>query len=152
MREIFRKLYYLFFPIILGSLVGIIIKDYVDYGSLIKPSFSPPKIIFPIMWSIIYLLMGVSYYLIKKDYKDNKEIRNAYYAQLFVNLLWSIIFFVFKLRFFSIIWILLLLILVFNLYISIKSLNKISSYLLIPYIIWITFATYLTIGIYVLNR
>ena len=105
------------------------------------------------MWSIIYLLMGISYYLYKRDYNvNNKVVRNSYYSQLFVNLLWTIIFFVLKLRFIAIIWILLLLIFVVNLFSVFKKFNKISAYLNIPYILWVIFATYLTIGIYILNR
>ena len=150
MKEKFKSLFYIFLPIILGSIVGFITRKYIDYNELAKPPLSPPKYLFPIMWSIIYILMGISYYLIKKI-TDSYKIRNAYYIQLFVNLLWSIIFFVFKFRFLSVIWILLLLILIFNLYTLIKPFNKLSGYLLIPYIIWVVFATYLTIGIYILN-
>lgn len=153
MKEKFKKLFYIFFPIIIGSIIGFLTKDYIDYSSLNRPPLSPPKIIFPIMWSIIYLLMGISYYLYKKDYPvNNKIVRNSYYSQLFVNLLWTIIFFVFKLRFIAIIWILILLIFVINLYSVFKKFNKLSAYLNIPYILWVMFATYLTIGIYILNR
>lgn len=153
MKEKLKNLFYIFFPLIVGGIVGFLTKDYIDYSSLDKPPLSPPKIIFPVMWSIIYLLMGISYYLYKRDYNvNNKVVRNSYYSQLFVNLLWTIIFFVLKLRFIAIIWILLLLIFVVNLFSVFKKFNKISAYLNIPYILWVIFATYLTIGIYILNR
>lgn len=153
MKEKLKNLFYIFFPLIVGGIVGFLTKDYIDYSSLDKPTLSPPKIIFPVMWSIIYLLMGISYYLYKRDYNvNNKVVRNSYYSQLFVNLLWTIIFFVLKLRFIAIIWILLLLIFVVNLFSVFKKFNKISAYLNIPYILWVIFATYLTIGIYILNR
>ena len=153
MKEKLKNLFYIFFPLIVGGIVGFLTKDYIDYSSLDKPPLSPPKIIFPVMWSIIYLLMGISYYLYKRDYNvNNKVVRNSYYSQLFVNLLWTIIFFVLKLRFIAIIWILLLLIFVVNLCGVFKKFNKISAYLNIPYILWVIFATYLTIGIYILNR
>lgn len=153
MKEKLKNLFYIFFPLIVGGMVGFLTKDYIDYSSLDKPPLSPPKIIFPVMWSIIYLLMGISYYLYKRDYNvNNKVVRNSYYSQLFVNLLWTIIFFVLKLRFIAIIWILLLLIFVVNLFSVFKKFNKISAYLNIPYILWVIFATYLTIGIYILNR
>ena len=83
-----RKLFYIFLPIVLGSIIGFITKNSIDYNTLVKPPLSPPSIIFPIMWSILYILMGISYYIYRK-YNDNKIL---YYAQLFVNLLWSIIF------------------------------------------------------------
>lgn len=146
-----KKLFYLFFPIIIGSIVGFITKDYIDYSSLIKPPLSPPKILFPIIWSIIYLLLGISYYLFKKNTGDYKSIDFIYYIQLIVNYLWSFIFFVWKLRFLATIWIIILLLLILVLYKAYYNKSRISSYLLIPYIIWTTFATYLTIGIYILN-
>lgn len=145
-----KKLFYLFFSIIIGCIVGFVIKNYIDYSTFVKPPFSPPKIIFPIMWSIIYVLLGISYYLYKKNI-DNNEIDFIYYLQLIVNYLWSFIFFAWKLRFFAIIWIIILLILVIILYKSYLTKYKISAYLLIPYIMWNIFATYLTIGIYILN-
>lgn len=146
-----KKIFYLFFPIMIGSIIGFVINKYIDYSILIKPPLSPPKLLFPIMWSIIYLLLGISYYLYKKNSIDNKKINYIYYIQLIVNYLWSFIFFVWKLRFVAIIWIIILLILVINLYRLYYSKYKISAYLLIPYIIWTMFATYLTIGIYILN-
>lgn len=140
----------LFLPIILGSIVGVIINGFIDYNELIKPPFAPPKILFPIAWSIIYLLMGIAYYLYRKHYNDKKTII-IYCAQLIMNLLWSIIFFIFKLRLLSVIWILILDILVIILIKKYLSTNKTSAYLMIIYIIWILFATYLNIGIYILN-
>lgn len=142
-----KKLFYIFFPLVLGSIVGIFINNNIDYNSLSKPPLSPPGIIFPIMWTILYLLMGISYYIYRK-YNDNKLI---YYVQLFVNILWTIIFFNLKLRLLGVFWIILLLILIIILYKQFNKYNKLSSYLLIPYIIWVIFATYLTIGIYILN-
>ena len=148
MKEKIKNIYYIFLPIILGSLVGFIINKNIDYTLLNRPPLSPPKILFPIMWSIIYILMGISYYLYRK--KTNEK-NTLYYIQLLVNLLWSIIFFIFKFRLLSIFWIVLLDILVYLLLMKFKKVNKLSAYLNIPYLIWILFATYLTIGIYILN-
>lgn len=140
----------IFFPIIIGGIVGIIIKDYIDYSFLERPPHSPPKLAFPIAWSILYLLIGISYYLYrKKDY--NKQTIKLYYTGLLFNSLWSIIFFVLKLRLISIIWIIALVILTILLFISYKKQNKISAYLLIPYLIWLIYATYINIGVYILN-
>lgn len=151
MKEIIKKVFYLFFPIVIGSIVAFIISNSIDYTSLIKPMLSPPKVIFPIMWSIIYLLMGLSYYLYKKDYDDICLVDIVYYIQLFVNALWSIIFFLCKARLVAIIWIIILDLLVILLIYLFYSKKKISAYLNIPYLAWILFATYLTIGIYILN-
>lgn len=145
-----RKLFYLFLPVVLGSLVGFIISGSINYNELIKPPLAPPSWLFPIMWTIIYLLMGISYYLLKQD-NDNDILSKIYYVQLGVNLLWSIIFFVFEARLFACIWIILLDVLVGLMIYWFTNTRKISGYLNILYMVWILFATYLTIGIYVLN-
>lgn len=146
-----KKLFYLFLPVVLGSIVGFIISGSIDYNELLKPPLSPPSWLFPVMWTIIYLLMGVSYYLLKNDGNDNECLSKLYYLQLGINLLWSIIFFLFKARFVACIWIVILDVLVGLLIYWFYSTKRISGILNILYMIWILFATYLTIGIYVLN-
>ncbi len=150
MKQWIKNLFYLFFPLLVGGLVSFLIKDAIDYTSLVKPFLAPPKLTFPIAWTLIYLLMGISYYLFKK--KDEDEVTSViYYLQLFVNALWSILFFLLKWRFISIVWILLLDMLVILLIYLFWQRKKISAFLNIPYLLWILFATYLTIGIYILN-
>lgn len=151
MKKFLHSLFYLFFPLIIGGIVALLIRNNIDYNILNKPIFAPPKIIFPIAWTIIYLLLGISYYLYKKDYKENSFTDKLYYFALLVNVLWSIIFFLWKLRFLAVLWIILLDILVITLLIIFFKKKPISAYLNIPYLIWILFATYLTIGIYFLN-
>lgn len=147
-----KKFSLLFTPVIGGSVVGLLIRNSIDYSSIIKPPLSPPSIMFPIAWSTIYLLLGVSYYLIKKDeIRTNKRLKVLYYTQLIVNYLWSIIFFIFKMRLFASAWIILLDILVILMIKEMRHEKRVSAYLNIPYLIWILFATYLTIGIYLLN-
>lgn len=151
MNNIIKNIFYIFLPVVLGGIIGFIISDYIDYNTLIKPPLAPPKILFPIAWSIIYLLMGISYYIFKKNEEDTKKEDFIYYLQLIVNLLWSIIFFILKTRLLASIWIIILDILViYIIYLFLKKV-KVSAYLNIPYLLWILFATYLTIGIYILN-
>ena len=151
MKKILRSLFYLFLPLLLGSLVGLLISNSIDYTELIKPPFAPPKIFFPIAWSIIYLLMGISWFLLnKKDLADADDAL-IYYSQLLINLLWSIIFFLFKWRFMAVIWIILLDIVVYYMLYLFSKKDKLTVYLNIFYALWITFATYLTIGIFMLN-
>lgn len=149
--KIIKNIFYLTLPILLGIAVGFLTRSSIDYNELIKPPLAPPGILFPIIWSIIYILMGISYYLYKKNSYNNKLIDIVYYLQLFVNITWSIIFFTLKLRFFSIIWIFLLIILVYTLITLFLQKYKLSAYLLIPYLIWCLFASYLNIGVYLLN-
>lgn len=139
-------------PVILGSLIGIITSNYMDYSMLQKPLLSPPGIVFPIVWTILYILMGVSYAILESNELLNKKINIIYYLQLFVNLLWSIFFFVLKWRLFSFFWILLLIVLVIIMIKEFFIKNKISGILQIPYLLWISFAAYLNIAIYLLNR
>lgn len=146
-----RKLFYLLFPVVLGSIVGFIISGSIDYNELIQPPLAPPSWLFPVMWTIIYLLMGASYYLIKTEDKELGIVDALYYVQLGVNLLWSVIFFIFKLRLLACIWIVLLDLLVGVMIYWFYNTKKISGYLNILYMFWILFATYLTIGIYILN-
>lgn len=145
-----KAIFTILFPTIVGIIIGIITSNSINYNNLIKPPLSPPGILFPIVWTILYLLMGISYYLVIKDNKDYKG-KKLYYIQLFVNALWSIIFFVLEWRFIAIIWIILLDILVILMIKSFYKESKLAVYLQIPYLLWILFATYLTIGIYILN-
>ena len=150
MNEKLKNIFYIFFPLIGGIIISFIINNSIDYQNLIKPPLSPPSILFPIVWSIIYILMGISFYIYKKS-NNNETTETIYYLQLVINYFWSIFFFVFKWYFFSIIWILLLDTIIILLLLRFNKENKISFYLNIPYIIWCIFATYLTIGIYLLN-
>jgi len=134
-------------PLVIGGIVALITMPFMDYKSLEQPLLSPPSILFPIIWTILYILMGVSAYLISK--KDNIPL--IYYVQLGVNALWSIIFFVFKLRLFAFIWIILLIILVVKMLFAFYKIDKKAAYLQIPYLLWIVFASYLNLGIYLLN-
>ncbi len=151
MKKHIINFFRLFLPIILGGITGFLIKDFIDFNSIIKPPLAPPSWLFPIAWSILYLLIGLAYYLYKKEFEEFSEIEIIYFLQLFFNYAWTIIFFILKWRFFSIIWIFILIGL--NILLTIKFLQKkkISGYLLTPYLLWLCFATYLNIGIYLLN-
>ena len=139
-------------PVIVGAIVGFITSNFIDYNSLQQPPFAPPSILFPIVWSILYVLMGVSYGILESNSLVDSEINSIYYGQLFVNALWSIFFFVLKWRFFAFLWILLLLVLVIIMIIRFYNKNKVAGLLQIPYLLWISFATYLNFAIYLLNR
>ncbi len=139
-------------PVVVGGIVGLIISGSIDYSSLKQPPLSPPSTLFPIVWSILYILMGISYGILDSNLLVDSGINSIYYLQLFVNALWSIFFFVFKWRFFSFLWILLLLALVVIMIIRFYRKNKTSGLLQIPYLLWILFATYLNLGVYLLNK
>lgn len=138
-------------PVIVGGIVGLIISGSIDYNSLQKPVLSPPSILFPIMWTILYILMGISYGILKSNNLTDSKINLIYYLQLFVNAMWSIIFFTLKFRLFAFIWIIILDILVIIMIIKFYNKNKLSGLLQIPYLLWILFASYLNLSIYLLN-
>ena len=136
----------------LGGIVALLISGFMDYNELNKPPLSPPGFIFGIVWTVLYILMGVSYgILASKDLVD-KSINTIYYLQLFVNLLWPIAFFIFKWRLFAFFWLLLLILLVIKMIIDFYKKNKLSAYLQIPYLLWCIFASYLNLGVYLLNK
>ena len=95
-------------PLIVGAAIGFITSGSMDLSNLQKPSFAPPDILFPIVWTILYTLMGVSYGILKTNDLVTDEINSIYYLQLAVNALWSIFFFGLKWRLFAFLWIILL--------------------------------------------
>ena len=139
-------------PIIIGGLVGLLISNFIDYNSLQKPPLAPPSILFPIIWSILYILMGIAYGILESNKLVDSKINNMYYLQLFVNATWSIIFFILKWRLFAFIWIILLTILVIIMIVLFYKKNKLSGILNIPYLLWTLFASYLNFAIYILNK
>ena len=134
-------------PLIFGTIIGLLSGLNNNYDNFIKPDIMPPNIVFPIVWTILYILMGISNYLVEKNNRKNVY----YYPQLIINLIWPILFFIFKLYFISIIWLILLLIIVILMIIDFYKENKISAYLNIPYLLWILFALILNILVYQLN-
>ncbi len=134
-------------PLVVGGIVAFIMMPFNDYESLKQPFLAPPAILFPIVWTILYILMGISAYLISKK----ESIPLIYYVQLFVNALWSIIFFVFKLRLLAFFWLVLLIILVILMIIRFSKTDKTAAYLQIPYLLWTIFAGYLNLAVYLLN-
>ena len=140
------RYFVIFVPIILGSIVGVVV-DTTSYSVINKPSVSPPGVVFPIVWSILYLIMGYSYYKSNRDYGTKK----VYYGQLIMNLLWPFLFFSFRLYLFSSLWILLLIVLVIDMIVRFYQNKKVLGYINLPYLVWLIFAFYLSISVYLLN-
>lgn len=134
-------------PLLVGALAGLISRSSIDvYSAMEKPALSPPGIVFPIVWTILYFLMGLSSYLVitsDKGILQIKEAISAYINQLLVNFVWPIIFFNFEMYFLSFIWIVFLDVLVIKMLIHFFQVKKEAAYLNIPYMIWLLYATYL---------
>ena len=139
-------------PLLLGGFVGLITGKMMNYEALVKPPLAPSGIVFPIVWSILYILMGVSYAYLSTTNSNTEATKTSYYLQLFVNLLWPIIFFILKWRLIAFIWIILLLLLVINMIYQFYQANKAAGLIQIPYLVWVIFATYLNLFFYLLNR
>lgn len=140
---------------LVGALSALLSGDYKSfYSEYIRPPLMPPAWLFPVVWAVLYALMGISAYIIW-NYKGN-EIRKAtalklYFLQFAVNFSWSIIFFRFRLLETAAIIAVLLLVLVVMMVISFKRINNTAAWLNVPYIIWLIFASYLAISVYILN-
>ena len=140
-----------------GALSSLLTKGNMNlYDYIVKPPLSPPMIVFPIVWSILFILMGISSAMVFVNRENNKEAaRSALLTdafQLAVNFFWSIIFFNMKAYLFAFIWILLLLALILIMIIQFRKVSKTAAYLQIPYLLWVIFAAYLTFMVYFLNR
>lgn len=150
----FKKLFfYIITTILIGTVPSIFtFKSMGIYNELNRPPLSPPSILFSIVWTILYILIGISIYIIvKKNPKDVSEAKLIYYVALVTNALWTPIFFGFKEYFLAFLWIIMLIVFVSAMIIKFYKIDKTSAYLQIPYLIWILFAAYLNFGIVVLN-
>lgn len=139
-------------PVIIGGIVGFLISGSIDYNSLNRPPLSPPSLTFPIIWTILYILMGISYGMLKSNDLVDSKISSIYYLQLFFNFLWPIAFFLLKWRLFAFVWIIILAILIIIMIARFYEKHKTAAWLQVPYLLWTLFATYLNFGVYWLNR
>lgn len=139
-------------PLLLGAAVGILTSGSSNYDGLQKPALAPPALLFPVAWSILYTLMGISHGILKANRLQTPDTETVYYAQLVVNLIWPFLFFSLGWRLFSFIWIVLLDILVILMTVRFYNRNKTAGLLQIPYCLWVIFASYLNLSTYLLNR
>lgn len=149
---------FLFFtaiPLLVGIVAGLLTRGSMEtFSRLNQPPLSPPGILFPIVWTILYTLMGIASYLVYTSDKEKEEVNTAllvYFLQLTVNFFWSIFFFNLKWYTFSFFWLVLLWVLIFYTIRLFYPISKTAAYLLIPYLLWVTFAGYLNLGIAALN-
>ncbi|MBR4099846.1 MAG: tryptophan-rich sensory protein [Clostridia bacterium] len=126
------------------------------YRDIITPPLSPPSILFPIVWTVLFILMGISAAMIYLDKNASGAQKSSalatYILSLIVNFFWSLIFFNLRAFLFAFLWLLLLLYLVIRTIMKYYKINRVAAYLQIPYALWVTFAGYLTFAIWYLNR
>ncbi len=142
-------------PLAVGGLSALLTQNSMEhFQSLKQPPLSPPGWLFPVVWSILFLLMGIVSYLVLESREDERAVRAAltvYGVQLAVNFFWSIFFFNFEAYLFSFIWLVLLWALIWVALVRFFRISRPAGVLLIPYLLWVTFAGYLNLAIYFLN-
>lgn len=140
-------------PLLVGFLSSYFVGDgFLTYQSVTQPPFSPPPFVFPIVWTVLYILMGISSYLILNSTKRDRAFAiKLYLANLFFNFFWSIIFFKNLDFLFAFVWLILLLFVVVWMVLEFKKISPGAALLNVPYILWLIYAAYLNFGVYVLN-
>ena len=140
-----------------GGLSAFLTKNSTEvYKNINQPPLAPPMILFPIVWLILFILMGISSAIIytKRSTNPREALSGLiiYGLQLIVNFFWSIIFFNMQAYLFAFIWLLLLWVLIIMMILQFRKISPLAAYLQIPYLLWVTFAGYLNIMIFLLNR
>ncbi len=142
-------------PLAVGGLSALLTNDAMqDFGALNQPPLSPPAWLFPVVWTLLYTLMGIASYRIwitVATYEKRKEALSLYAVQLFFNFFWSIIFFNLGEYLFAFVWLVLMWGFIWLTKQRFERIDKIAAYLLVPYLAWVAFAGYLNLGIFILN-
>lgn len=145
----------LLFPLIAGGVSGFLTRNGMEtFAYLNKPPLSPPGIVFPIVWTVLYLMMGLASWLVLTSGERPEQIRQAlffYVVQLIVNVLWPVFFFSLGWYLFSFFWMLLLFVLILVVIWLFSDLSQTAAWLMVSYLIWTVFAGYLNLGVYLLN-
>ncbi len=139
-----------------GGLSALVTRESMDiYSQIVTPKLAPPGYVFPIVWTILFTLMGISSALVYVKAKGSPTIQKTglgvYALQLAVNFFWSILFFNFQAFLISFLWLILLWILIVIMILRFYKISPLAAYLQIPYLLWVTFAGYLNWMIYMLN-
>ena len=142
-------------PLAVGGLSSLVTQGSMDaYSGMNQPPLAPPGWVFPVVWTVLFILMGMASYLVLTSGKDREDIRQAlrlYGLQLAVNFFWSILLFKLSLCWAAFVWIVLLWGLVLLTLLRFSRISKPAGWLLIPYLVWVTFAGYLNFAICLLN-
>ena len=142
-------------PLAVGGLSALISGSAMKaFETVNKPPLSPPMMVFPIAWTVLYILMGIASYLVyNSNASDNRSVSALFFyaAQLAVNFFWSIIFFNLKMYLFAFIWLLLLIVLTVITTVKFSKISTAAGWLMVPYLAWLLFAAYLNLGIVILN-
>lgn len=138
-----------------GALSGFLSRSGTENynANVIQPPLSPPPLVFPIVWGILFALLGIgaARIYLSPPSKERSLGLNIYAVQLIVNFFWSLIFFNAQAYGFAFLWLLLLLALVVWMFVTFRKVDPLAAWLQIPYLLWLTFAAYLNAGVWYLN-
>lgn len=155
MKENWKKRLILWaIPLAVGGLAALLSGGMGDYKVINQPPLSPPGWVFPIVWSILYLLMGEASYRVLTADEDMVIIRSAlkaYAVQLALNFLWPLVFFGLEMYFLAFLILIALWIAIFITLRQFSGIDDTAGNLLLPYLLWVTFAGYLNFGVFLLN-
>ena len=141
-------------PLAVGGAGALLSGGMTNYGAMVKPPLSPPGWVFPVVWTVLYLLMGWASWLVWKNDAPREEKRRAlilYGAQLAVNFIWPLVFFGGEMYLAALLILIALWVLILLTLRAFTAIDETAGDLLIPYILWVTFAGYLNLGVYFLN-
>lgn len=142
-------------PLAVGALSAWLSRGAMEaFDFLNQPPLSPPGWLFPVVWTILYLLMGLASYKVVTSGKPRQDIERAlrpYALQLFFNFFWSILFFNGELYLLAFVWLVVLWLLIAVTAARFYEIEKTAGYLMLPYLLWVAFAGYLNVAVYFLN-
>lgn len=144
----------LFIPLAVGGLSALLSAGGMrDFAAVRQPRLAPPAWLFPVVWTLLYLLMGLAAYLVLTggNCRQRREAMVVYGAQLAVNFFWSVLFFTFKAYLLAFVWLVLLWGLIVLTVWRFAAVRPLAGWLLVPYLLWVTFAGYLNFGVFLLN-
>lgn len=150
-KNMFNALFTIFLPIIVGSFMGLLLRNDYSYLESLNRTIILPPILFSIVWSILYILMGIYAYYYEKDYPNDNITIGVYYVSLVINILFSFILFSEHLIVLSFIDVLVLFILILYLFMKTLQKKKKFAYLLLPYILWLILALTLMLDLLIYN-
>lgn len=156
MKSVYKLLIAIAIPMAVGAVAGYFTAGSVNgwFSTLTKPSFNPPKWVFAPVWTALYIMMGISFYLIWQSHAKLEKRYTGYtyyWLQLALNFLWSLLFFYLHRPDLALIDIVLLFIIIASTIFSFRKVSKTAAWLLLPYIFWVAFATALNFEIWRLN-
>lgn len=149
-----KLLFYLAIPLAVGTVSGLLVREgFSHFEARPQPALTPPPWGFPVVWTLLYSLMGVASYLIAVNSPLKRDSAlSIYFLQLLFNFFWPLLFFGFEAYLGALLWLAALFLLVLYTTVCFWRINTAAGWLMLPYLIWLIFAAYLNFGVYLLNR